>query len=556
MDFSSQNSRRAAKRPSELNPCVLTNITLPPSTLSELDGYLATLLTEIEHLEDEITKHQVPIATNSGEISRLWLEYCNCANLRNLAPRMPQEILGVIFSLAVDTPPFNRYIDVAHLRGVCLSWRRAALTTPGLWTGLTIVLDKWRTQETLELEKVALLCRLQRELKPWLAIVSHTGLFHLTLTSYNVSEDMDDGAKAKQTAWIEYLLSTTPRPGFVTLASPTAVTGTMSLAFLHSTSPAMKLEITEDAGEPFGGQYITPNLHALEDVFPDLQVLIIRSVVLLLPVLPFHRTSLRTLHLSEVGGDALPFHRFLQGMPSLRELKLSFPGHLGVQDEEAAAVAMYEHQKLEILVVTGEYFLSVFRYLSFPCLRFLGICGANMDEIENYIYESDVLTRVFTRPSSSKPLLVSLSGIFFRPLLAKLIDSLPPHTHLHLDIERIMPRPHDPLDGENEDRRLRIHTIPFGSENIEAVICGEHTVGLWWLQPVRDPSFRPLKIILPADYGGLEADLRERDQRKVCRFVPDPMSNDAVGQLLLSLAPHFSESSASWWECDIVQNLL
>ncbi|KAH6883681.1 hypothetical protein BKA70DRAFT_1125829, partial [Coprinopsis sp. MPI-PUGE-AT-0042] len=120
-------------RPTELSHYLSTNDVFPPSGLPTLDSYLSQLTTAIETLGSDINHLQAILDAKKEEERRLHLEYTACASIKNPIRRLPLEILGLIFGFAIGVVPFNRYICVAQLRGVCSSWRQAAMTTPGLW---------------------------------------------------------------------------------------------------------------------------------------------------------------------------------------------------------------------------------------------------------------------------------------------------------------------------------------------------------------------------------------------------------------------------------------
>ncbi|KAH6912405.1 hypothetical protein BKA70DRAFT_1184978, partial [Coprinopsis sp. MPI-PUGE-AT-0042] len=120
-------------RPPALDHYLNTNNVLSPSDLSTLEDYLTQLLERIGNLESDITRLQIADDTKDVEVECLRGEYELCVKTKSSIRKIPQELLGVIFAFAVSTAPFNRFIDVAHLRGVCSSWREAALSTPGIW---------------------------------------------------------------------------------------------------------------------------------------------------------------------------------------------------------------------------------------------------------------------------------------------------------------------------------------------------------------------------------------------------------------------------------------
>ncbi|KAH6912397.1 hypothetical protein BKA70DRAFT_1098750, partial [Coprinopsis sp. MPI-PUGE-AT-0042] len=92
----------------------------------------------MKNLEGEIEELQATLDAKRQQHNCFEQEHNLGARIKHPVRVLPPEVLGHIFAFAVGDPPFNRFIDVARLRAVCSSWRGVALTTPGLWTSLTV----------------------------------------------------------------------------------------------------------------------------------------------------------------------------------------------------------------------------------------------------------------------------------------------------------------------------------------------------------------------------------------------------------------------------------
>ncbi|KAH6883703.1 hypothetical protein BKA70DRAFT_1341904 [Coprinopsis sp. MPI-PUGE-AT-0042] len=523
----SQMSVILLDRPSTLEHYFSTNDVPSPSDFLALDGYLARLSERIKNLESDNSRpHAVDDAKNAEE-EHLRREYELCVTVRSPIRKIPQEILGAIFAFAIGVAPFNRFINVVHLRGVCSSWRQAALSTPGIWTDLTVDLDKWCDPDTPNLDQTMLFRRFEDELKPWLAILSRTPAYHLTLTS---GASLDRVYEDLQSQLTQYLLSTTPQPGTITLESPAGVLGIMSLASLGLKCPSLKLIISGDR---------MPDLKTVASVFPSLEALEVRAPLILNATAPLCHSSLQTLHLDNLGGPGAHLHRLIQELPSLRELNLSSFKYMDITEFHTPP-ATYTHHSLETLILNGEDFLYLLRRISFPCLRLLAVYGHQYSAsgFDDEMRQTKIFTHIFSR-SSTEPLLVSLRGDFRSLFLSKLIQSLPSHCHLLVDIDN---------EGGRED-------VPITSDNIEAIFCGRGAVDLSWLSSAGraiEHSSRTLKIYLPTDFVKWVIGYIRRNELRRHGFELETLSNDSARSMLRSLAPVFSKHSAGWWECELV----
>ncbi|KAH6883696.1 hypothetical protein BKA70DRAFT_1341888 [Coprinopsis sp. MPI-PUGE-AT-0042] len=554
-----QNSFGLLERPPGLTHYASTNEPLPPGGLLMLDGYLAQLSIAIQNLEGDIKSLLSVVDAKKSEKRRLQQERETCSIMKSPIRRLPPEVLGIIFTFAVGFPPFNRFVDVTRLRGVCSVWRRTALTAPGLWTSLRVTLENWPIPEISVVDDDALLCQFKEQFAPWLAILSRTPPYHLTLTStLHEDSNIDEAEKAQQIQLARYLLAAMPQPGTVTLASFTALLGTKMLALSQSVCSAAKLEL--DDGSGVLGEEDMPDLQQLGSAFPNLEALRIDSPFCAIDNPPFRHSVLQTLHIDNVRDLGIPFQKIMQQLPSLRELNLS--ARFGM-DGDARLIdphTHFAHSSLEILILQEEDMILMLQGISFPCLRFLSTHGEGFESFEDAELDNGVLLTIFAR-SSSEPLFVSISGAFFQPLLARLVQSLPPNTNLYLDIWKTLPRIDDDInesegedsEGEQDSRRSR-RTIPFDSDNIQAIFVGRHGLDLWWLPTGRNERCRPLRIHLPADYADFEHGSFESLEQTIQGFDIVPSSNRLIGDMLLSLVPRFSKYSTDWWVCDLIRS--
>ncbi|KAH6912363.1 hypothetical protein BKA70DRAFT_1267311 [Coprinopsis sp. MPI-PUGE-AT-0042] len=483
-------------RPHVIEHYLSTNDALSPSDSLARDGYLTQLNECVENLESDIVKLQIGDDAKNAEKERLLGKYELCINTRSPIRKIPPEILGVIFAFAVNTSPFNRFINVANLRGVCSSWRQAALSTPGLWDALTIYLDKWCPTEIHGHDGQMLLSRFEEELRPWLAIVNRT----------------------------------------VTLRSPLGMFGVNALASSGLTFSARKLTVA--------GSW-KAKLRALGSVLPNLEALEVGNPLSLKSVPPFRHPSLTTLQLSHLVGQGIYLRQLIQELPSLRELRLSSKDYMSTEDVDTTSM-VYTHHSLEILFLDGEDFLPCLRHLSFPSLRFLEVYGHSFAGSDTDMLRSGTLTRIFSNSSATKSTFISIRGEFDQPFLTQLAQSLPPHCNLLVDIDE---------DDENGLGAV----VPIVSDNIEVIFCGRGAVDLLWLssaEPARKHLSRPLKVYIPTGFGRWERGYSRQDELRSRGFELEPVSNEASGLMLRSLAPSFSKDSVGWWECELVQNLL
>ncbi|KAH6883679.1 hypothetical protein BKA70DRAFT_170104 [Coprinopsis sp. MPI-PUGE-AT-0042] len=212
---------------------------------------------------------------------------------------------------------------------------------------------------------------------------------------------------------------------------------------------------------------------------------------------------------------------------------------------------------LETLIIDNEGLLFPLNGFSFPSLRLLGIRGHRLSASDEDLVENDFVKQMLARSSSEPPLLVSLRGTFFKRTLSWLLASLPPSTHLHLDVAGIMREDgndrHDYVmdtqDEEEEDFDYDLRTaIPVQWGNLEAIHCGRHTIGLWWISDnALGDDIHPLKIYLPQGYGPLSAARRRRGMLRRYGLELDLISKQDHKEKLCSMAPQFSKYSKMWW---------
>ncbi|KAH6912377.1 hypothetical protein BKA70DRAFT_830994 [Coprinopsis sp. MPI-PUGE-AT-0042] len=527
MQFS-QISFCIVDRPPQLEHYLATNDILPPSDLPTLQNYLAQLNKCITSMERDNAWVHVLGSASQAERDRLQREYKLCVNIQNPIRKIPQEILGVIFASAVGTVPVSRFIDIAHLRGVCSSWRNAALSTPGLWTDLTVDLDTWCSPQPHGMDEQMLLRHFEDLLKPWLAILSRTPAYHLTVASSDNRASINNTIEDHQTHLTKYLLSTTPQPGTITLKSPVGPLAISLLASIGLTCSALELKLSG---------ICTADLPAVGSVFPKLESFEIWIPWKLGGIPPLQHTSLRTLSLQDLEGQGVYLHHLIHDLPGLCELNLSSDNFMKRGNELDVAPIAYTHHSLETLILNGEDFLLALRHISLPSLRFLAVRGHQFEA-----YPNEVLNNIFTNPT--QPLLIMLHGQFYPTFISLIIQSRPPKCHFLFGLEF------------DVDEGFGL-TVSLASHNVEAVFCGPGNVALRWLspaEPVRNRVARPVPIYLPTGFKDWEKGYSRQDELRQHGFELAPLSNESVGSMLRSLAPQFSKYSAGWWECERVMD--
>jgi hypothetical protein len=170
-----------------------------------------------------------------------------------------------------------------------------------------------------------------------------------------------------------------PAPGSVTLASDLALREAGHLAACHS---VRRVEIKET------------HLHfmpQLAKTFPNLTTLIIDSFIECDYNQPFAHPSLQTLHLNHLQGSANGTMWWLQGLPSLRELKLVGKIRDPFGDPPASR---FIHQSLEALIIAKEPTLELLAHVTFPSLRFVAIdCHGSRVRVYPTTFSPPVLER-------------------------------------------------------------------------------------------------------------------------------------------------------------------
>ncbi|KAH6883662.1 hypothetical protein BKA70DRAFT_1575454 [Coprinopsis sp. MPI-PUGE-AT-0042] len=533
-------------RPPKLAPYLSTNHALPPTEIPILDSYIVQLKDGMKNLERDISELQAILDVKKKEYRGLEQEYGISTGILHPIRRIPPEIMGHIFAFAVNQPPFNRFIDIARLRAVCSSWRDVALTTPGLWTSLTIDVDKWcKASAPHKDEPDETLRQVKQELLPWLGILDRSQPYHLVLTAVEENPILDSPPVDYQEQLVHYLLGAEPKPGFITINSATAL---FSTTLFPSACPTVtEVELTEKAnGDQEGWKFEG-------HVFPSLTSFIFCGSIAYCEA-QFAPSFLRTLHLKEVDGDPHDLRRILASFPSLQELNISWKEDEQIGDMFHADTQLYTHHSLETLILSEEGLIFPLFGFSFPCLRFLGVRGHGLMVPDHELVENDLLKRILARSPSEPPLLVSLRGLFFKGLLSWFIESLPPSTRLHLNVSGVMSEDNSDRDDSGDDTEDERRTyaprtaIPAQWNNLEAVYCGRHTVGLWWISDkAPGENVHPLKIYLPQGYEALPAARHRRDVLQSYGLELEVLSKEAHKEKLRSMAPQFSKYSKKWW---------
>jgi F-box-like len=533
------------RRPATLNHYLSTNDVLPSSGIPTLNGYLNALEGDIQILGDEIVRIQAVLDARKEEQSRLKREHSIYTSITHPIRTVPPEVLSHIFAFTLGTPESSRLADIAHLRGVCSLWRQVTLKTPALWTSLTIDLHKWF--ETRAQNAGYPLSQIEQALPSCMATLGRKNPYHLILTSSG--HDLEGGEYDYQEQLIQSLLVTDPRPGSITIDTRDAV---MIASHTSISWSVTEMEITER-----GNDVPDETWRLQERFFSALKSLTHHGHIDYCES-PFAPSSLHTLHLCDIRGEAFYLRQVLLDLTGLVELKLS--SKEGLDDESGDSPgndARYVHHSLQTLIISHEDLLLCCWSYSFPSLRLLGIHGHGLRQFSKTIFDSHLLTQTLARSSAIPPLLVSLRGCFDEIMLSLLLTSLPPESHLHLDISRITSSRHEsPLDSEDEDDDDNKHytrsslVVEWEKLSLPAIYCGEHTSSLWWIRFLgyevrRDEHLTPSKIYLTEEYEDPVQSVHREFYDLDLELETVPKAT--LASTLRSLAPQPSKYSKTWW---------
>ncbi|KAH6912366.1 hypothetical protein BKA70DRAFT_1267314 [Coprinopsis sp. MPI-PUGE-AT-0042] len=503
----------------------VTNDVLPQQFVPVLDEYLSSLAENLRLLEDgELEPDGLP----SSVKEKAALLGAIGAYTRIKAPvrRIPAEILGAIFSYAVGSPPDDSFINMCRLRGVCRSWRHAALTTPGLWTRLHIDLDKWRCSGPAGED---LQTRIKRHLAPWLAILTRTLPYHLKITSIETYSPTTHPPLRLEL--VRYLLCATPRPSSVTLGCSAALVGALSLS-----GPCTSLERLTILAQTFRSE-----MGRLQMMFPNLQTLRIRRCIdLQAPNQLFTHSTLRTLHLAETKPQPGSFARLIQGLPSLTELRVTTSLVHYPEDNPVDVCPPYSHRALETLILSGEELLfTLCRYISFPFLRFMGVNGSGV-RVSGGLLAGESIPRILAT-TSSRDFTLSLRGHFDQRLVERLVRSLPPNSNLHLLIDGIAAQHH--ISSWS--------LIPIDHEHIRAIYCQGACGKLSWLRKETRQRSQLAVIYVPLHAMDSETIQHRKQQLLTLGYGLQLCPDESLDALVGRLPPEASESSDRWWRFDV-----
>ncbi|KAH6883636.1 hypothetical protein BKA70DRAFT_1341804 [Coprinopsis sp. MPI-PUGE-AT-0042] len=527
MDAASELDTIVSTSPPELAPYVSSNDALPSHLSTSLDAYLANFSQPMESLEAEISALEELLNFKKQSYERA--KAVRDAHLRIMAPvrRVPQDVLGVIFPYAVDIPPFNKYIHVAYLRSVCSLWRHVAKTTPGLWTSLEVNLDKWYSRQLDDCERDTLLIHFQEVFSPWTSILSKTIPYQLNLTSSDGYSPKSNQIDHKHLL-VDYLFHLTPSPNVVTVGSWSAL-----MAALASNSGSTRKLRLRDCS--IGRQEA---IH-LEFAFPNLEVLISDSQFDS-GCLPFGHPTLSILHLDNVRGTATSFMHMMQGLPALRALKLNSSNTFDIDDDDdddddtPYPPKRHPHPCLEVLFVKGEDLLFLFRFLTFPALRFLTLEG--LDVHTDPILADQIVPRTLST-SSSIPFTVSFRGRLYQPFMEQIIASLPRSSYIHLAPSRILDREGYYVSGDA--------AITIESNNVEGIFSDTNPGGSSWVLSRRENrnSSSLLTVHMPSDVGDTEVNKRRWEALEGAGFRLQLRPAAEIDSMLRSLAPEYRRES-------------
>ncbi|KZT20077.1 hypothetical protein NEOLEDRAFT_1025012, partial [Neolentinus lepideus HHB14362 ss-1] len=117
----------------------------PPSCLEDaiLRGYLSDSEDILKSMDTKIAALQAELAQRLRERDTLRAQMDECKGLLSPLRRLPVELLSQIFMKCLPGGTFitpRRFSAPLLLMQVCSTWRRVALSTPGLWCYLKIEL--------------------------------------------------------------------------------------------------------------------------------------------------------------------------------------------------------------------------------------------------------------------------------------------------------------------------------------------------------------------------------------------------------------------------------
>ncbi|KAH6912379.1 hypothetical protein BKA70DRAFT_1267353 [Coprinopsis sp. MPI-PUGE-AT-0042] len=462
------NLHSTLAEPPGLHHYIHTNDVLPEQLVPVLDQYLTRVSERLDWLENDNLEPE-GLSSTINERTALISAVGAYTRIKASVRRVPIEVWGTIFWYAV-WDPYDKFVDVCRLRGVCRSWRHAALTTPGLWTHLTIDLNKWYCSGPPHERSQT---RIERRLAPWLAILTRTPPYHLKLTSV---DHYFPTATSPHLQMVHHLLSATPTPGTLTLGSGTALIGALSV----STACASVEKLTISASTK-GCQ-----MDHLEKVFPHLRTLCTcRCIDPTAPNQLFPHASLRTLCLASSNPQPGTLARLIQGLPALQELRMATSLVRHPEDNPVDVCPLYTHRALKTLILSGEELLfTACRYICFPSLRFMGIYGSGV-RVNDALVAGQIIPRILAT-KSSRDFTVSLRSHFYQPFLAKIVRSLPPNSNLHLAI-----------DGISSQDVSGWSLIPVEPPSIRAIYCQGKSGSLRWLREETRQRSKPAVIYVP-----------------------------------------------------------
>jgi F-box-like len=512
MDVSIDLDRISANPPLALSPFTTSNDELPSHLSSCLEEYLQKISDPMDALETEIAALEKLLRSKRGSYKRAKMVRDAHAKIKAPVRKVPPELLGAIIHLAVDTPPFNGYQDVSRVRGVCSSWRRVALMTPGLWTTLTIDLDRRFRSNRMMVgdEREASVLHFQRALSPWASILSNK--YHLKILSVQALNKLPDCHQSL----IRFLLwESFPAPRSLTLPSDLV----LSEVTKSTTSLPLVLKVV------IQDSYLD-DLAKLKNVFPNLKSLVIMSV--------FEGTygqftypSLQFLHLCNFTASPDSFAYLMQALPHLRQLRLAcyryrtqpLPGSV------PTSPVAHTHAYLESLT-TEDYVEDTLLLLSkvkFTALRFMAIYVIPNRSPNSFAAE--IVHRILSE-SSVHGFVLSLSGNHSKQFVEHIMQGLPPNSRLHFVGSLV----------KSED--LAPAQLSLQSDVIEEIFCDEETGDLRWLDAGRQrSSSRPLYIYIPQDAQCAGEALSRREELEGAGYCLKLMGKEEYADAIYSLAP-------------------
>ncbi|KAH6901329.1 hypothetical protein BKA70DRAFT_1523259 [Coprinopsis sp. MPI-PUGE-AT-0042] len=403
--------------------------------------------------------------------------------------RVPLEIWAIIFGFVLGGEPFGRKERKAFicLRSVCIAWRKAS-ATPGLLTGLDILLDDWVARWESWADSDA-----EKRVAPWLAFIGLTQPYHLLMRSEGgYSEEIRDEL-------IRYLLTITPSPTSLSIDGDSIFPTVLASAKNHDRVLCLKVENLEAINECDG-------LPFLEKVFPNLQSFVVDAAFDL-------DTPVQAYDL------AMGFSRRIPTFSLVFAISLRTQNwHYHPRDLPA----------IEVLAISSEILaVETLSHLTIPSLKFFGLeaFGTIPPEGVDFHTYLDFFSR-----SGLTDFTVSITGDPSKSFLGPLVRNLPPCTLLHLNVESLFEIDNDDVFEPGPARKIFCPNLQWLEE--------------WWELKRRDDL---VEIFVPfqSDSAWEETQLQRKDLGDL-GYIVEACSTQSMENNLKSRVPWMSIDWALW----------